>query len=175
MLLFFSVRKESQMNNKNQSKKTLLLLSSVLFMGVLPTTSKADNCGAIRERYWACVRASMSNGTCEANVSIPPECLMGGDSSSSKSKKEEKTNSNEEKKYKRGLFGTKKEIIDTTPIGYQNQENAPPPKLIRTVNIKPKGKNFLETEEDVNAYLGKVKKDLMTVIQEGRKVRLQFQ
>ena len=163
------------MNNKNQSKKTLLLLGSLIFIGGFPSISKADTCGAIRERYWSCVRASMNNGTCEANVSIPPECLMGGDSSSSKSK-DEKTNSNtEEKKYKRGLFGTKKEIIDTTPIGYQNQDNAPPPKLIRTVNIKPSGKSFLESEEDVNAYLAKVKTDLMAVIKEGRKVRLQFQ
>ena len=164
------------MNNRNQSKKTLLLLGSVLFIGALPITSKADTCGVIRQRYWDCVRSSMNNGTCESNVTIPTECLMGGDSSSSSKSKAGATQSNtEEKKYKRGLFGTKKEIIDTTPIGYQNQENAPPPKLIRTVNIKPKGKNFLETEEEVNAYLGKVKTDLMTVIKEGRKVRLQFQ
>ncbi len=165
------------MNAKHQSKiKALLLLNGLLLTGAMPSISNADTCGAIRERYWACVRESMNNGKCESNVTIPAECLMGGDSSSSKGKKEEGTNSNtEEKKYKRGLFGTKKEIIDTTPIGYQDQENAPPPKLIRTVNIKPSGKNFLETEDDVNAYVTKVKADLMAVIKEGRKVRLQFQ
>lgn len=165
------------MNNKNQSKKALLLLSGLLLVGALPTVAKADTCGAIRERYWSCVRASMNNGKCESNVTIPPECLTGGDASASKNKSGDSNSNNaDEPKYKRGLFGTKKEIIDTTPIGYQDQkENAPPPKLIRTVNIKPKGKNFLESEEDVNDYLVKVKADLMEVIKEGRKVRLQFQ
>lgn len=164
------------MNNKDQSNLKALLLLGILFFVSLPSISNADTCGTIRQRYWDCVRSSMNNGTCESNVTIPPECLMGGDSSSSSKNKAGETKTNtEEKKYKRGLFGTKKEIIDTTPIGYQNQENAPPPKLIRTVNIKPKGRNFLENEEEVNAYLAKVKVDLMAVIKEGRKVRLQFQ
>ncbi|MEN9898772.1 MAG: hypothetical protein RLZZ66_2421 [Pseudomonadota bacterium] len=164
------------MNNKDQSNLKALLLLGILFLVSIPSISNADTCGAIRQRYWDCVRSSMNNGTCESNVTIPPECLMGaGSSSSSKSKTGETKTNTEEKKYKRGLFGTKKEIIDTTPIGYQNQENAPPPKLIRTVNIKPKGRNFLESEEEVNAYLAKVKIDLMAVIKEGRKVRLQFQ
>ena len=164
------------MNNKDRSNLKALLLLGILFLVSLPTISNADTCGAIRQRYWDCVRSSMNNGTCESNVTIPTECLMGAESSSSSKSKAGETNSSpEEKKYKRGLFGTKKEIIDTTPIGYQDQENAPPPKLIKTVNIKPSGKNFLESEEDVNAYLAKVKADLMVVIKEGRKVRLQFQ
>jgi len=164
------------MNNKDRSNLKALLLLGILFLVSLPTISNADTCGAIRQRYWDCVRSSMNNGTCESNVTIPPECLMGAESSSSSKSKAGEANSNpEEKKYKRGLFGTKKEIIDTTPIGYQNQEKTPPPKLIRTGNIKPSGKNFLESEEEVNAYLTKVKADLMVVIKEGRKVRLQFQ
>jgi len=148
---------------KNRRNIALTLLST-LFLVILPTHSQADSCSDIKEQYWNCVRASMNNQSCGANVSIPPECLKSGAEIIQNYNSSEPASS---------FFGTQKE---STPFVYQPDSDLPPKKPVKVINIKPtNGKIYLETEEDVNQYTTKIKDDLSEAIKEGKRIRLQFQ
>ncbi len=143
-------------------KNIALLLFSTLFLVCLPTLSQADYCAEIKEQYWNCVRASMTNDSCSSNVSIPPECLKAGsDTTQNYNSSSESTSS---------FLGTQKE---SKPFVYQ--ADLPPKKTVKIINIKPTGKVYLETEDDVNQYTIKIRDELSEAIKEGKRVRLQFQ
>jgi hypothetical protein len=143
-------------------KKNIALMLGLLSLAGFPMPSQADYCADIKEQYWNCVRASMTNQSCESNVSIPPECL-----GSTASKEGQSNNSSESRS---SFFGTKK---DSKPFVYQS--DLPPKKPVKIVNIKPDGKIYLETEEDVDQYLTKIKDEISAAIADGKRVRLQLQ
>lgn len=146
-------------------KKILLALLGTLSLVGLPMPSQADSCSDIKEQYWNCVRASMTNGSCDSNISIPPECLHSGSETIQNYESSSKSSSS-------SFFGTKKEAA--TPFVYQ--ADLPPKKPVKLINIKPtNGKIYFETEEDVDQYTAKIKEELSEAIKEGKRVRLQFQ
>ena len=148
-----------------KSKNILLTLFATLSLVGLPTLSQADSCTDIKEQYWNCVRSAMTNGSCDSNISIPPECLQSGGN---------ETTQNYDSSSKSGFsnfFGRKKEAA---PFVYQ--ADLPPKNPVKVINIKPtNGKIYLETEEDVDQYIAKIKDELSEAIKDGKRVRLQFQ
>ncbi len=157
-----------------KSKNVALTFFGVLSLACLPILSYADSCSDIKEQYWNCVRSSMSNGSCESNVSIPPECLKAGgesSSSSSGSSSSSSSGSGSGSNFFDSIFGSKKE---EAPFVYQ--ADLPPKKPVKLIDIKPmNGKIYFETEEEVNQYTTKVKDDMSAAIKDGKRVRLQFQ
>ena len=141
-----------------------VLLSTLSLAGV-PALSKAESCGEIKERYWDCVRDAMNGGSCDSNISIPPECLTAGSAPSGGSS----GSSSYSPPPKPSFFGKKEK-----PFVYQ--ADLPAKKQVKVIDIKPaNGKIYLETEEEVDEYLTKLKDDLTEAINDGKRVRLQFQ
>jgi hypothetical protein len=148
---------------KNNMKNMVLMLLSTLSLVSLPMLSQADSCADVREEYLECIRASMGNGSCDSDISIPPECL--------KSVNETIQNYNSSSESGSNFFDTKKE---TTPFVYQ--ADLPPKKIVQVINVKPThGKIYLETEDDVNQYSTKIKNEMFEAIKEGKRIRLQFE
>ncbi len=144
-------------------RNILLTFLGALSLVSLPMPSQADSCSDIREQYLNCVGTSMTSESCDSNISIPPECLHSGDETIQNYESSSKSTSN--------FFGTKKE---SPPLVYQI--NLPPKKPVKVINIKPtNGKIYLETEEDVDQYVAKIKDNLSKTIKEGKRVRLKFQ
>lgn len=147
-------------------KNILLTLLGALSLVGLPMPSQADYCSDIKEQYWKCVRASMTNESCDSNDSIPSECLQSGGEATQNGESSSKSNP-----VSSSFFGTKKE---SAPFVYQ--ADLPPKNPVKVINIKPtNGKIYLETEEDVNQYIAKTKEELSEAIKKGKRVRLQFQ
>jgi hypothetical protein len=163
--------KESPM--KNYPLKKILFLLSLLCLVSIPTISRADYCAEIKERYWKCVRSSMSSGKCSDsdNVSIPPECLNGG----SKLPKGDDSSSSS---YSPTPSGSKWNFFRSKKSQKGNPETDPTVvvhKPVKVVNIKPKnGKIYFETEEEVDKYVNQVKEDILKAFKEGKRVRLQY-
>ncbi|MFI3123291.1 MAG: hypothetical protein QX194_05110 [Methylococcales bacterium] len=155
-------------NRKILMKKrdiALVLLSTLSLAGV-PTLSKADSCSEIKEQYWDCVRDAMNGGSCNSNISIPPECLTAGSAPSGGSS----GSSSSYSPPPRASFFKKKE----KPFVYQ--ADLPAKKQVKVIDIKPaNGKIYLETEEEVDEYLTRIRDDLTEAINDGKRVRLQFQ
>jgi hypothetical protein len=145
------------MKNKNAASMLLGLLSLIS----LPMLSHANSCSEIKDEYWNCVRASMNNEACESDVSIPPECLKSV-TDTIKNYNASESNPN--------FFGKPKE---SKPFVYQ--ADLPPKKPVKVINVKPAHGVYLETEEDVNQYITKIKEELSEAITDGKRVRLQFQ
>jgi hypothetical protein len=152
--------------NTTKKSTTILLLSGVL-LAILPTLSYSD-CADLKERYWRCTRASMIGEKCAAedNVTIPPECLNGGG------------NANEESRNTTGSSSNSNSTSGKTTRPFIYPESEPElvaKKPVKVVNIRALNtKNYIETEEDVEQFVNKVKTELLDGIEEGKKVRLQF-
>lgn len=152
------------MKKNKQKFLTLMSLSTFLLLSV-PTISSAD-CADIKARYWKCTRASMIGEKCneEDNVSIPPECLKAGS--------EESTGGNTDSYSSPSNFSKSKTKSEKSD--YQATTSTPK-KTVKVVNIKPlAGKVYFETEEDVEQFTTKIREELLNVIKEGKKARLQF-
>lgn len=107
----------------------------------------------------------MTNGSCDSNISIPPECLHSGNETIQNYELSSKSTSS--------FFGTETEK-ESPPFVYQTDR--PPKKPVQVINIKPTNiRVYFETEEEVNQYTTKLKDELSEAIIEGKRVRLQFQ
>ena len=160
------------MNYKKTGKIVILL--SALFIVTMPTLSRADYCSEIKERYWKCVRSSMSSGKCSDsdNVSIPPECLNGGSKMPKGDDSSDSTYSPTPSGSKWSLFRSKKSKKPNTD---NDDPNVVVHKPVKVVNIKPaNGKIYFETEEEVDKYLSDVKEDILKAFKDGKRVRLQY-
>jgi hypothetical protein len=138
-------------------------LLGTLFLAGLPILSHAADCAEIKEKYWSCVRSSMTNEPCTENISIPPECLRSGTETIQNYESSPDSTSH--------FFGSEKK---STPVATPTRESVPK-KSVKIINIKPaKGKIYFETEDDVNQYTTKIRNDLLNGIKEGKRVRLTF-
>lgn len=147
-------------------KKNQKILFLITFL-VFPTLSQADYCADMKERYWKCVRASMTNEKCAEgdNFSIPSECLNAGSSSQKSSDSPASTTPNWD------FLKSKKEV---TPVIIDTKLT--PQKSVKIINIKSlNDKKYLETEDDVNQFVTHLNQALLNAVKEGKKVRLQYQ
>jgi hypothetical protein len=152
--------------NKNKRSLAPKLLGA-LFLVALPIVSQAD-CAEIKERYWRCARSSMTGEACDSsdNVSIPPECLTAGS-------KSQENNSSPTSTSTPSFLDLQKK--STPSVSVHPTTDIAPKKPVKIINIKPSGKTYIETEEDVNQFTTKVRDDLLNAIKDGKKVRLQFE
>lgn len=136
--------------------KKFLLLSALFFVN-LPALAATD-CTQAKERYWQCIRASVTNDhPCKEsdNVVIPPECLIGGfDAQDKGNSKIDSTNEAIPSDYE-------PELIQRKPIEVLN---------IKALSNKP----YIETEDEANQFSLTIRDNLLKAIKEGKKVRLQY-
>ncbi|MGB4499591.1 MAG: hypothetical protein WBI40_12965 [Methylococcaceae bacterium] len=145
---------------KNQ--KLLFLVTFLVF----PTLSQADYCADMKERYWKCVRSSMTNEKCADgdNFAIPAECLNAGSSSPQNS------NSSTPTPPKWDFLNSKKESKNVVSTESKSQ------KSVKIINLKSlNNRKYLESEDDVNEFISNTNEVLLNAIKEGKKIRLQYQ
>lgn len=141
------------------NKKNLALLGTLFFVS-MPTFSQTD-CAEAKERYWTCIRTSVTNHPCKEsdNVAIPAECLIGGTETQEKSDVSKSTTTD----------AKKAEI----PSNYEPELIQR--KSVEILNIKAlHNKSYIETEDEANQFSIKIRENLIKAIKEGKKVRLQF-
>lgn len=144
-------------------KKNQTLLFVFLLM---PMISQADYCSDMKERYWKCVRSSMTNEKCADgdNISIPSECLNAGAAS------QKSSNSSPSEAPKWDFLKPKKEPKSVVVA------ESKPQKSVQIINIKSlNNKKYLENEDDVNQFVTNLNQALLNAIKDGKKVRLQYQ
>lgn len=134
---------------------------------LIPSLSQADYCSDMKERYWKCVRSSMTNEKCADgdNISIPSECLNAGAASQKNG-----NSSPSEAAPKWDFLKPKKEPKSVVVT------ESKPQKSVQIVNIKSlNNKKYLENEDDINQFVTNLNQTLLNAIKDGKKVRLQYQ
>lgn len=143
------------------NKKDLALLGT-LFLVSTPTLAQSD-CAEAKERYWTCIRASVTNHPCKDsdNVAIPAECLIGSSEAQEKSDASKSdTNTTDSQK---------------ADIPSHYEPELIQRKTVEVLNIKAlHNKPYIETEDEANQFSMKIRENLIKAIKEGKKVRLQF-
>ncbi|MDD5214459.1 MAG: hypothetical protein PHQ03_02840 [Methylococcales bacterium] len=137
------------------NKKFVLL--SALFLMNLPALAETD-CTQAKERYWQCIRAAVTNDhPCKEsdNITIPPECLIGG------AEEQAKENPETDSTKAELPFDYEPEIIQRKPVEVLN---------IKALQNKP----YIETEDEADQFSITIRENLLKAIKEGKKVRLQF-
>lgn len=150
--------------------KTETIIATVL-LTIFPVISSATDCAAIKQRYWECVRSSMKGGGCSENISIPSECLNSGNAipeskSDSNSSYSAPTDSNTADFFS---FGKKERS------SYSADNMKTPKKPVVAINLKALNtKTYLETEDDVEFFMSKLKDKMSQALKDGKRIHLEY-